>query len=208
MSDKLANVSKTSSQSATLIPKVSGVSLHKSSCTSPLCSSLELYDDTDAYFICLILDPNVKDAYAKSKWAPRFFRDGMKAFEKVFDKYLSENPKPTTPSDDSPLATSSGRVGSYGHSWMRDAVKSRITSDAVGRSSRQELQDYLTSPLKDVVACTTLSSFQSCLRLRETISRFKGRRLYHLSVPFRAVVLQRRLAATACQRRHLLPFSS
>lgn len=79
-----------------------------------------------------------------------------------FDKYLSENPKPATPSDDSPLASefliwpmgakswlivafafvaSSGRVGSYGHSWMRDAV---------GRSSRQELQDYLTSPLKDV----------------------------------------------------------
>ena len=88
-----------------------------------------------------------------------------------FDKYLSENPKPATPCDDSPLASefliwpmgakswlivvfafvaSSGHVGSYGHSWMRDAVKSRITSDAVGRSSHQELQDYLTSPLKDV----------------------------------------------------------
>ena len=88
-----------------------------------------------------------------------------------FDKYLSENPKPATLSDDSPLASecliwpmgaksrlivvfafvaSSSRVGSYGHSWMRDAVKSRITSDAVGRSSRQELQDYLTRPLKDV----------------------------------------------------------
>ena len=31
-------------------------------------------------------------------------------------------------------------VGSYGHSLMRDAIKSRITSDAVGRSSHRELQ--------------------------------------------------------------------
>ena len=88
-----------------------------------------------------------------------------------FDKYLSENPNPDMPSDDSPLASefliwpmgakswlivvfafvaSSGCVGSYGHSWMHDAVKSHIMSDDVGCSSCQEFQDYLTSPLKDV----------------------------------------------------------
>jgi len=48
------------------------------------------------------------------------------------------------------VIASSARVGSYGHSWMRDAIKSRVASDAVGRSARQELQDYLTTPLEDV----------------------------------------------------------
>ena len=88
-----------------------------------------------------------------------------------FDRYLSKNPKPAMPSDDSPLASefliwpmgakswlivvfafiaSSGCVGSYGHSWMCNPIKSHVTSDAVGCSSCQELQDYPTSPLKDV----------------------------------------------------------
>jgi hypothetical protein len=57
-------------------------------------------DDTDAYFICLgtsintncrkgtnvlhlVLDPNVKDAYAENRWAPNFFKDGMTSLEKV-----------------------------------------------------------------------------------------------------------------------------
>lgn len=42
------------------------------------------------------------------------------------------------------------RQGSYGHSWMRDAIKSRLTNDAASQRPRQELDDYLTAPLEDV----------------------------------------------------------
>ena len=57
-------------------------------------------DDTSVYFVCLgtfivafvttatyldlvVLDPNVKAAYAKDRWATNFFKDGMKSLEKV-----------------------------------------------------------------------------------------------------------------------------
>jgi hypothetical protein len=57
-------------------------------------------DNTDTYFICLgmsintncgkgtnvlhlVLDPNVKDAYAENRWAPNFLKDGMTSLEKV-----------------------------------------------------------------------------------------------------------------------------
>jgi hypothetical protein len=57
-------------------------------------------DDTDAYFVCLgtrffmplillmlnyivVLDPNVKAAYAQNRWAARFFKEGMRSLEKV-----------------------------------------------------------------------------------------------------------------------------
>lgn len=42
------------------------------------------------------------------------------------------------------------RSGSYGHTWMRDAIRSRIADDVANRSPRQELMDYLTSGLQDV----------------------------------------------------------
>ena len=57
-------------------------------------------DDTDAYFVCLgtqffmplillmlnyivVLDPNVKAAYAQNRWAFHFFKEGMRSLEKV-----------------------------------------------------------------------------------------------------------------------------
>jgi hypothetical protein len=59
-------------------------------------------DDTDVYFICLgmyfvsilmplnvidlvgvALDPNYKVAYAKDKWAPPFFKQGMQCLERT-----------------------------------------------------------------------------------------------------------------------------
>ncbi|KIK32073.1 hypothetical protein CY34DRAFT_102284, partial [Suillus luteus UH-Slu-Lm8-n1] len=40
-------------------------------------------DDTSVYFICLALDPNYKVAYAKVKWDPDHFDEGMTRFNKV-----------------------------------------------------------------------------------------------------------------------------
>ena len=47
-------------------------------------------------------------------------------------------------------SAASARVGSYGHSWMHETIKSRLASDVVSRNPRQELQDYLTAPLEEV----------------------------------------------------------
>ena len=47
-------------------------------------------------------------------------------------------------------SAASAQVGSYGHSWMRETIKSRLASDVVSRNPRQELQDYLTAPLEEV----------------------------------------------------------
>lgn len=64
-------------------------------------------DGTDVYFICLgayyvvlcwyhssrcftslALDPNYKVAYAKDKWTPRHFNDGMKRLQSVVSPSL------------------------------------------------------------------------------------------------------------------------
>ena len=44
----------------------------------------------------------------------------------------------------------STREGTYGHSWMCDAIKSRLAADTASRAPRQELIDYLAAPLEDV----------------------------------------------------------
>ena len=48
------------------------------------------------------------------------------------------------------MLASSTREGTYGHSWMRNAVKSRLATDAAKRAPRQELIDYLATPLEEV----------------------------------------------------------
>ncbi|KAG0701880.1 ribonuclease H-like domain-containing protein [Suillus ampliporus] len=106
-------------------------------------------DKTDVYFICLALDPNYKVAYVKSKWEPREFDKGMRHLQNVFDKYYHHNSLPNAePVVAAP--SSLARQGSYGHSWMCDAVKSHVAGDTASQRPRQELEDYLASPLEDV----------------------------------------------------------
>jgi hypothetical protein len=125
-------------------------------------------DETDVYFICLgmcciyyynalsnvlpyyvALDPNYKVAYAKGKWEPHDFDEGLRCLQKVFDKYYHHTSLPNT--EPAVVAPSSlARQGSYGHSWMRDAVQSRVVSDTANQRPRQELDDYLAAPLEDV----------------------------------------------------------
>jgi hypothetical protein len=96
-----------------------------------------------------VLDPNYKTAYAKSKWEPRDFDKGMRRLQIVFDRYYHHHSLPAA--EPAVVAPSSlARQGSYGHSWMRDAVKSRGASDTASRRPRQELEDYLASPLEDI----------------------------------------------------------
>jgi hypothetical protein len=48
------------------------------------------------------------------------------------------------------LATTLAREGSYGHSWMHNAMKSCLANDVANQSPHQELKDYLAAPLEDV----------------------------------------------------------
>ncbi|KAG1812884.1 uncharacterized protein BJ212DRAFT_1207387, partial [Suillus subaureus] len=52
-----------------------------------LCKWYHKIDETNVYFICLMLDPNYKIAYVKSKWEPCDFDKGMRCLQIVFDKY-------------------------------------------------------------------------------------------------------------------------
>lgn len=208
-------------------------------------------DETDVYFICLgtcciydndllsnvlfyyvllALDPNYKVAYAKGKWEPRDFHEGMKCLQKVFDKYYHHTSLPDTES--AVVAPPSlARQGSYGHSWMRDAVHSRVMSDTANRRPRQELDDYLAAPLEDVeniVAWWGVSFFcsyqySSQADLNATVSTIlfniplslalpritlPSRALpSHLNELFRVAASLGPRAETVCCRQHLRPFS-
>jgi hypothetical protein len=96
------------------------------------------------------LDPNYKVAYAKGKWEPHDFDEGMRSLRKVFDKYYHHNSSPAAAEPSIAAPASLARHGSYGHSWMRDAVKTRVANDTANRRPRQELDDYLAAPLEDV----------------------------------------------------------
>ncbi|KAF5378616.1 hypothetical protein D9615_007187 [Tricholomella constricta] len=110
--------------------------------------------DVDAYFICLVLDPNIKTAYTEDKWKPKFHKAGMKRLGEVFDGYYI--PPPPTPNQTSTVPdTLAPRVpskaeGQYGYSWIQNAVRARVEAERVMSSPRDELKHYLESPLKKV----------------------------------------------------------
>ncbi|KAF5370479.1 hypothetical protein D9615_009743 [Tricholomella constricta] len=53
--------------------------------------------DVDAYFICLVLDPNIKTAYTEEKWKPEFHEAGMERLGEVFDSYyITPTPSEST----------------------------------------------------------------------------------------------------------------
>ncbi|KAF8810842.1 hypothetical protein BYT27DRAFT_7209063 [Phlegmacium glaucopus] len=111
-------------------------------------------NDTDAYFICLFLDPNIKNAYALDKWDAKSYTAGMAQLEKVglnnfqFDAYY------VTPAQELsvPITSSSCNVSStqYGYSWMRASVRSHQEAEHFSSGPRDELKRYLDSPLEEV----------------------------------------------------------
>ncbi|KAF5371872.1 hypothetical protein D9615_009521 [Tricholomella constricta] len=87
--------------------------------------------DVDAYFICLVLDPNIKTAYTEEKWKPEFHKAGMKRLGEVFDTYY------ITPT--SPESTTSQK-----------ATTACVDAEHTQASPRDELKRYLESPLEKV----------------------------------------------------------
>ncbi|KAG2125864.1 hypothetical protein BD769DRAFT_1668676 [Suillus cothurnatus] len=106
-------------------------------------------NETDVYFICLMLDPNYKIAYAKSRWEPHDFKKGMRRLQIIFDKYYHHESLPDT--EPAVVAPSSlACQGSYGHRWMHDTVKSCVANDTASQRPCREFKDYLASPLEDI----------------------------------------------------------
>ncbi|KAG1814512.1 hypothetical protein DFJ58DRAFT_850590 [Suillus subalutaceus] len=89
------------------------------------------------------LDPNCKVAYAKDKWAPRFFKTGMQSRERVAHMAI---------------------VGCTALS------KLRVMNDAATRRPRQELEDYLDAPLEDIKNVDYLAIQGSAVASEHTFS--------------------------------------
>ncbi|KAJ7861151.1 hypothetical protein B0H13DRAFT_2355218 [Mycena leptocephala] len=90
-------------------------------------------DDTDVYFICLALDPNIKTAYAEESWNSFAFSEGLERLEAVFDSYYIA---PT-----SEVASAAP---------IRAKVQARKNKDIEDINPRNELNAYLNAPLQYV----------------------------------------------------------
>ncbi|KAF8200467.1 hypothetical protein K438DRAFT_1758694 [Mycena galopus ATCC 62051] len=94
-------------------------------------------DDTDVYFICLALDPNIKTAYTEESWNPEAFQEGMSKLEAVFDNYYVPPPAPTA----EPAAEETP---------IRAKVQGRKNKDFETVNPRDELKAYLAAPLENI----------------------------------------------------------
>ncbi|KIM75155.1 hypothetical protein PILCRDRAFT_13838 [Piloderma croceum F 1598] len=103
-------------------------------------------DQTDIYFICLALEPSVKLEYAKQKWDKSSYDKGLAALKKAFDSYYV--PPALLPSQ--PRSSTAGSLvkpKGFAVSFIQAAVRGHVESEHAGRNARQELLDYLCSPL-------------------------------------------------------------
>ncbi|KIJ30903.1 hypothetical protein M422DRAFT_103827, partial [Sphaerobolus stellatus SS14] len=100
-------------------------------------------DNSNAYFICLVLDPSSKLAYVEEHWDHEWLERGKIQLETVVNLskhfYLGKFS----------YNYSSPKKGSYAQEWMRTAVRGRLLTERSQRKPRQELEDYLTSPLEE-----------------------------------------------------------
>jgi hypothetical protein len=106
-------------------------------------------DDTDIYFISLILDPGIKMEYFKVHWDDEYLERGMGILNKVFDRYHSvgvdttARMEPAAPALDETL----GSNMTYSSAWMRHAVQERVLAERATADPRHEMTEYLKAPL-------------------------------------------------------------
>ncbi|KAG2056758.1 hypothetical protein BDR06DRAFT_969779 [Suillus hirtellus] len=104
-------------------------------------------NDSDIYFICLVLDPNYKLAYVESHWSAEKVMSGRVGLQALFNKYYEAPPMSCTM--DAAVPTKVLQGVRYGQSWMRDAVTAHQAADNHMHDLLQELSSYLTSPLEE-----------------------------------------------------------
>ncbi|KAG2028810.1 hypothetical protein BDR03DRAFT_882625, partial [Suillus americanus] len=110
---------------------------------------------SDVYFICLVLDANYKLTYIEGWWDYGDVADGRARLEAFDEYYTPPSRTPTTNEQSAPPTRAASVRKHYGDNWMREAIRTRKTSDHLTHNPRQELNMYLSSPLEetdDIVA--------------------------------------------------------
>jgi hypothetical protein len=127
-------------------------------------------DDADVLTL-VVLDPNVKLAYAQDKWDPTQLEDAINCLESVvrllyvpmfLSLFLSESQfdsyykPPVAPAlDNNPVSAPSSSKVQYGDSWLRKILQTRQARDRSTGNPHEELRIYLEGPLaitKDIIA--------------------------------------------------------
>lgn len=96
------------------------------------------------YFVCVVLDPNLKNLYFRARWDREQYAAAMKKLEEVFDSYYIA-PEITTRAVDTIVPPMPKSPGHYGDSYLREAVKMYQQEQKAERSPRDELEQYLNS---------------------------------------------------------------
>ena len=110
-------------------------------------------DDTDIYFLSLVLDPCIKMEYFKVHWDSDYLQKGMKTLDKVFDYYSAKvdnvaGPKEPANTNGTPLEDADGATNmGYSSAWMRHAVQARVQAKNANADPRREVKEYLAGPL-------------------------------------------------------------
>lgn len=106
-------------------------------------------DDTDIYFISVVLDPYIKMEYFKVHWDADYLTRGMKVLEEVFDEYSAKFGDHTRPKEPANVGatTNEGTSGGYSSAWMRNAVQARVHAENANADPRREVKEYLAGPL-------------------------------------------------------------
>ncbi|KAJ6454163.1 hypothetical protein C8R45DRAFT_1192136 [Mycena sanguinolenta] len=102
----------------------------------------------NAYFICLILDPNVKDRYFRARWSDVQYQKGIKALEETFDEYHARLASSTPQVPVTAPTTEPAPLRRYGSSYLLDAVNSLQQDDWAKADPRDELKGYLSAPVE------------------------------------------------------------
>ncbi|KAJ6590290.1 hypothetical protein B0H10DRAFT_805716 [Mycena sp. CBHHK59/15] len=101
---------------------------------------------SNAYFICLVLDPNVKDRYFRARWDDAAYRKGMKALENVFDEYHGRLASSIPQVETTPAPSEPNSIRHYGSSNLIDAINSIQQGESATADPRKELKNYLAAP--------------------------------------------------------------
>ncbi|KIY50095.1 hypothetical protein FISHEDRAFT_39970 [Fistulina hepatica ATCC 64428] len=139
------------------LPKFSTISVAIQAGINNIEKWYEKTGDSDAYFICLALNPNFKTAYTEAAWMPREHKADMRAFREMYHQSLTTLGSATLASDslptcDSESAPSKSSTSTYGTAWMENIIKNCCLEDRTDLDPRAELEAYLAAPLTNGIA--------------------------------------------------------
>ncbi|KAJ7438162.1 ribonuclease H-like domain-containing protein [Mycena latifolia] len=105
---------------------------------------------SSAYFICLVLNPTIKDVYFRTRWSSEVYKKGMAALEAAFDQYYAASEADASSKSDAtaPTIATPPALHRYGSSFLLDAVHSVQEAERANAQPRDELNGYLSTPLE------------------------------------------------------------